>query len=229
MRFLGLAVLAAMVIALVGCGTDKGGGPTNMRLRLVNLVPDSALAQLFWKGGAVSPRPLEYREDSGYQSRESGRGKADLFEIDLGTLDSDELFLRTDGEFTLFGVGNITNGTTLLIRVDDDTRPAVDQQKIRIFHGAAPAPAVDVYITAPNVDIEDVLPIFRAVSYTEATPYKNMPPGTFRVRFTIAGTKDVALDTGTQEGNAGQVFTVCAVGDPSVGQPLRTLVVTDRR
>lgn len=229
MRFLGIAALAAMLLALVGCGSDHGGGPTNMRLKLVSLVPDAGLSQLYWKGAPVSPRPLEYREDSGYQSRDSGRGNADLYVIDLGTIASEFLWLTTDGEYSLFGVGSIALGNTELVRVIDDTRPAVDKYKVRVFHGTSAAPPVDVYITAVDTDLEDVAPNFPSMSFRMASGYVERGPGTYRVRFTAPGTKTVLLDTGVLEGLAGQVFTVAVSGEPAVGAPLRTLLLTDRR
>jgi hypothetical protein len=200
-----------------------------MRLRLVNLVSDSNLTQLYWMGAPVSPRTLEFREDSGYQSRESGRSTADLYAVDLGTLDSENLWLTTDGEYTLFGVGDIGNGSAKLVKIDDDTRPAVDAVKVRFFHGSPSAGPLDVYFTAPGVDLADVAPNYKAVSYQSATNYVWMAPGTYRVRLTTPGTKDVIIDTGSLEGTAGQVFTVCAIGDPGVGQNVRSLTLTDRR
>lgn len=229
MRFLGIAALAAMLFALVGCGTDHAGGPTNMRLKVVSLVPDAGLTQLYWKGAPVSPRPLEYREDSGYQSRESGRANADFYAIDIGTLATEFLWLTTDGEYSLFGVGSVALGTTELVRIIDDTRPAVDKYKVRVFHGTSAAPPVDVYITAPDTDLEDVVPQFASMSFRMASGYVERAPGTYRVRFAAPGTKTVLLDTGTLEGLAGQVFTVAVSGEPNIGAPLRTLLVTDRR
>ncbi|MBX7133283.1 MAG: DUF4397 domain-containing protein [Fimbriimonadaceae bacterium] len=230
MRFLGkAAVVAGLLIGLIGCGTDHGGGPTNMRLRIVNLVDDSNLAQLYWMGAPVSPRSLEYREESGYQSRESGRSQADLYEVDLGTLDSETEWLTTDKEYTFFGVGSIGQGDATLVKVDDDTRPAVDKAKVRVFHGSPAAPNVDIYITDPLVDLVDVQPNYKNVAFKEITPYVPIAPGVFRIRMTLAGTKTVAIDTGTLEDLAGQVFTVCAIGDPSVGQPIRHLTLIDRR
>lgn len=229
MRFLGIAALAAMLLALVGCGTDHGGGPTNMRLKVVSLIPDAGLSQLYWKGSPVSPRPLEYREDSGYQSKESGRGNADYYVVDLGTVATELLWLRTDGEYSFFGVGSVTLGNTELVQLVDDTRPAVDKYKVRVFHGTSAAPPVDVYITAPETDLEDVVPNFKAMSFRMASGYVERAPGTYRIRFTTPGTKIVLLDTGVLEGLAGQVFTVAVSGEPTIGAPLRTLLLTDRR
>lgn len=230
MRILGLAALVGLaLIGLLGCGTDRGGGPTHTRLRYVNLVDDSILTQLYWMGLPVSPRNLEYREDSGYQSMDSGRSTVDLYAVNIGNLDSESQWLLTDMEYTIFGVGAISNGSAQIVKVDDDTRPAVDQTKVRVFHGSPAAGTFDVYVTLPNTDLVDVLPNYQNVSFTQVTPYINVNPGSFRVRLTVPNTKDVIIDTGTIENMAGQVYTVCAIGNPGVGQPIRSLTLIDRR
>lgn len=230
MRILGIAALVGLaLVGLVGCGTDHGGGPTHTRLRFVNLVDDSVLTQLFWMGLPVSPRTLEYREDSGYQSKDSGRAPVDLYAVNLGTLDTENEWLRTDMEYSFMGVGSIGGGTATLVKLDDDTRPAVDMTKVRIFHGSPAAGPVDIYITLPNVDLVDVKPNYKTYGFKTVTEYVHVAPGTFRVRMTTPGTKDVVIDTGTVECSAGQVYTVCAIGDPGVGQPVRSLTLLDRR
>lgn len=237
MRLVGfVAVLGVVAAGLFGCrgaidnGTDDGGGPANMRMRLVQLVPDfpaGPITQLYWKARQVSPRRLEYREDSGYQSVVSGTSDLILAVGDLGQVATKREFLYTDREYTIVASGFLGDGSVNLFALEDDDLPIADKVKIRAFHGTPIAGAVDVYVTAPDVDLADVEPNQRSLTYLTASPYFALEPGAYRIRITAAGTKDVAIDTGTLTGRANSIITAFATGGG--GQPLRALVLTDRR
>lgn len=237
MRLVGfVAVLGVVAAGLFGCrgaidnGTDDGGGPANMRMRLVQLVPDfpaGPITQLYWKARPVSPRRLEYREDSGYQSVVSGNSDLILAVGDLGQVLTKREFLYTDREYTIVASGFYGNGSVNLLALEDNDLPIADKVKVRAFHGTPAVGGVDVYITGPNVDLADVQPNQRSLNYLEASPYFAIEPGAYRIRITPAGTKDVAIDSGSLNGRANSIVTVFATGGG--GEPLRGLVLTDRR
>ena len=88
-------------------------------------------------------------------------------------------------------------------------------------------PAVDIYVTAPGADLETALPVLTSVEFGDVADYLEVPAGDYQVRVTPAGTKVVALDSGTLTLESGQVRTVIAVDAPGGGAPFDLLVLAD--
>ncbi|MBK7332546.1 MAG: DUF4397 domain-containing protein [Betaproteobacteria bacterium] len=61
------------------------------------------------------------------------------------------------------------------------------------------APAVDVYVTAPDENLDDFGPNFGGVGSGQTTIGLRLSPGTYRVRGAISGSKVVIYDSGTVE------------------------------
>jgi hypothetical protein len=104
---------------------------------------------------------------------------------------------------------------------DDDTAPNSGNIKIRVVHGSPSAGTVDVYVTAPGVNIDDpknpVKPVLTGFTFGTVTPYLQVPAGTYEFRVTPTGNPSVvAIDTGSAGVTvpAGAIFTAVAL-DPN--------------
>jgi hypothetical protein len=86
---------------------------------------------------------------------------------------------------------------------------------------------VDIYVTAPGADLEAATPALTGVPFGAASDYLTVPAGDYQVRVTPAGTKIVAIDSGTLALAAGQVRTVIAVDSPGGGAPFDFLLLAD--
>jgi hypothetical protein len=76
---------------------------------------------------------------------------------------------------------------------EDLATPASGTAQLRVFDTAAAAGALDVYVTAPDIDLASVAsPTFTisAASYAQSTGLVSLTPGSYRVRVTAADNKD---------------------------------------
>ena len=118
-------------------------------------------------------------------------------------------------DYTVAAVNTLANIEPLVLQ-DDNSAPAAGNVKVRLVHAAVSAGSVDVYITAPGTDIAGINPTISGFMFKEDSGYLEVPAGDYRVRITLAGTKTVAIDTGSLGLAAGQVRTAFAL-DPVPG------------
>jgi hypothetical protein len=111
----------------------------------------------------------------------------------------------------------------------DENTPSADpgSLKVRVVHGSPTAPVVDVYVTAPGVDINNATPILSDVAFTEFSPFLEIPEGDYRIRLTEAGSKTPIYDSGTVPLDAGSILTVVAVDATGGGLPVSLVVLTN--
>lgn len=110
--------------------------------------------------------------------------------------------------------------------LEDDLRSVATEARVRIVHGSPGAGTVDIYVTAPETDINTVSPIFPAVAFKANTGYVSLPGGTYAVAVTPAGLKTpVAIAANLVVANGG-VYNVVARDAAGGGAPFG-LTVTD--
>ena len=73
---------------------------------------------------------------------------------------------------------------------------------VRFVLVAAGQSAVDIYVTAPAVLIDNIDPTISFLGYGNSGGYTSFPEGSYRTRITVAGTKSIIYDSG--------VFTLAA-------------------
>jgi len=125
---------------------------------------------------------------------------------------------------SVYAVNTLANIEPLIL-VDDKRRVATEA-KIRLVHGAPSAPNVDIYVTAPDADIESVEPAFSNVAFKAETGYVSLAEGTYQVRITPTGTKTVVIDTQAITLNAGGIYTAVA-RDAAEGEESFGLILLD--
>ena len=130
-----------------------------------------------------------------------------------------------DINYTVIALGNVgdTGDTALQAKIVERPLTAVPAGNIRLtaVHGAAGAPPVDVYVTAPGADLTQETPL------NEATPLAfnddplgpvEVPAGEYQVRITVAGsTTAVAFDSGPLDIAAGADIVAIAVDNTNAG------------
>ena len=143
-----------------------------------------------------------------------------------------DLTLAAGEAYDVLAVGTLATLEPLVL--NDDPRQVNTYAKVRIVH-AAPAEAaasVDIYVTAPGVDINNVDPTLAAVPFKANTGYIPLPANaetatTYVVTVTPAGTKDAAIGPAEFSFFAGDVVTVVAIDALGGGTPLGVIVRTD--
>jgi len=92
--------------------------------------------------------------------------------------------------------GEATTNNLLLINDPYDKQLTATNGRVRVVNGSFNAQNVDVYLTAPTVDIATVAPNFAAAAYKTSVPgsganSNDFTNGNYQLRITAAGTKTV--------------------------------------
>ena len=133
----------------------------------------------------------------------------------------------TDGaDYTVIASG-LVDAIEPIVLEDDNSAPAAGNVKVRAIHGAPSAPAVDIYVTAPDADLATEIPALGDVEFGDVADYVEAPAGDYQVRVTLAGTKTVVIDSGALTLSSGQVRTAIAVDAPGGGAPFDLLLLQD--
>ncbi|HEX8924858.1 MAG TPA: DUF4397 domain-containing protein [Terriglobales bacterium] len=216
-----LAVSLSLVLFTVGCGDD----PT-ARLRVVHASPDAPSVDVFVNGSSVLQN-VAYETASSYLKVKAGTDKIEVKPTGSNTaVISASPDLMSKKDYTVLAVNYVSSIEPLLL-TDDNTPPASGNVKVRIVHAAPSAPAVDVYVTAPGADLLTATPVLTNVSFKGISSYLSVPAGSYEVRVTVAGTKTVAIDSGSVSLAAGQIRTAVALDAPGGGAPFSAIVLPD--
>jgi hypothetical protein len=231
-RFRGalLASTAAGVLALTGCSSDDD----TAQLRVIHASPDAPAVNVQLDSNEVISN-LDYADSSGYL--EVGTGLKDITVeaiIPGGNADviSVPAFpLINDGRVTVIAV-NTTTSIEALVADESSASPASGEVAIAVIHASPAAGTVDVYVTAPDTDINNVDPDF-SFDFKGEIDAGALPADTYRIRVTQPGTKTVVFDSGPVDLSsfAGQKLMLVAVSTTSsiaqAASPIKLLVATD--
>src|SRR5215210_3832664 len=128
--------------------------------------------------------------------------------------------LAAGGAYTVAAVGLVSDASlTAQVYEDDVSAPAAGNAKVRIVHASPDAGPVDV-ATADGAYLASGL------GYPSASPYAQVPAGTYDVNVLAAGTGTIAISApGTSVADGG-VYTAFATGTASAGS-LGVILVQD--
>lgn len=122
-------------------------------------------------------------------------------------IDADLTFAQGSMQ-SILAVNTMANIEPLVLM--DDDRAVATEAKVRLVHGSPTAGNVDIYVTAPGVDITNEQPAFSGVAFKEDTGYVSLGEGDYQVTVTPAGSKNSVIDTGVLSLSAGGVYTAIA-------------------
>ncbi len=190
--FVVLACLA--VFALAGCGLNPSGNGTGTTLRVANLIPGSTSVTVTAGDSAfMSGAPFE--TITSYADIPAGTY---TFNVNIaGTTTPafssvNTLFNVSAYTFLTYGqtttVGGLMLADTLLQNVP------TGNFALRLANVSPTAGVLDVYLTAPGADLSAVSPIVTAVAYQSNSAFINTAQGTYQLRLTRSGTKEVVFD-----------------------------------
>lgn len=222
----GLAALAAAGL-LMGCSDDDKTGPNGTaQVRVVHASPDAPAVDVLVDNQAVL-NGVTYKQSSDYLDVPAGSRNIKVQAAGGGAvvINADAAVTRGSA-YTVIATGLLATIEPLVL-ADDLTAPAAGNIKVRLVHGAPNVSNVDIYVTAPGANLATATPTLTSVPFQGASDYLEVPAGSYQVRVTPAGSKTVALDTGTLTLTSGQIRTAIAVEAPGGGTPLAALLLAD--
>ena len=230
-RGIKLATSLMLLLALgAGCGDDPVNPPPveNARVRVLHASPDAPAVDVLVDGQVVLTA-VPYKAYSAYLTVPAGARNLKVRATSnpsLVVIDATPT-LAADTDYTVIARNLLATIEPWLL-TDDNTAPASGQIKLRLAHGAPGAPTVDIYVTAPGIDLGTVAPTLTDVPYAAASGYLAVPAGTYQVRICPANTTTVAIDSGALTLAAGQIRTAVAVDAPGGGSPFGAVLLPDR-
>ncbi len=226
LKFLTLALAAAALTAACSDDDDNTGPDGEARVRVVHASPDAPDVDVLLDDSEVLG-DVPYLSASDYLEAEAGDHNVKVNAAGTATTVIDADVSLVDGtDYTVIAAGAAEAIEPLVLR-DDNSEPAAGNARVRAIHGAPGAPAVDIYVTAPDADLETTIPVLANVEFGDVSDYIDAPAGDYQVRVTIAGTKTVVIDSGALALSGGQVRTAIAVDAPGGGAPFDLLVLED--
>lgn len=131
--------------------------------------------------------------------------------------------LSRDTIYTIAAVNDVASIEAVVIS-QPDTAIGGGAARLFVLHGAASAPQVDVFVTAPGADLTASAPV-GTFSFKQTIGPAEVAAGDYQVRVTAAGNAAaVVFDSGTITLNAGDDLTITALPNTSGGPAPISLV-----
>ncbi|MDX1443079.1 MAG: DUF4397 domain-containing protein [Gammaproteobacteria bacterium] len=226
-----LTSLLATVLAfgLGGCLHDDDDDPVvtpTAQLRVLHGSPDAPNVDVLVNGDIVL-EDVPYKGASGYLDvPTTGFDVAvNATGTDTTALALDNVELTPDTPYTVIAANSLASIEAIVLD-DSVTAPAAGNLAVRVVHGAATAPAVDVYVTAADADLGAASPAVSNAAFADASGFLEIAAGEYRIRVTATGTTDVVFDSGAIDLPEGAQLTVVALPSENPVSPIELVALT---
>src|ERR671911_1517149 len=217
---LGLAVLMALTLT-VPAFAQSGGGQA--QVRVAHLSPDAPNVDVSVNGEPVAAlQNVPFGTISPYLPLPAGSQRVTVYpagDSSQPVIDT-PVDLAPGGAYTIGAVGLVSDGSLRpQVYQDDLTPPAQGNSKLRVVHASPDAGPVDV-LPAGGA------PLVSGLQFPNASPYAQVPAGTYTLNVNAAGTNTTAISVPNATVASGGVYSAFAVGTASAGS-LNVIVVQD--
>ena len=214
---LGLALMTSL--ALVAPAFAQGAGQA--QVRVAHLAPDAPNVDVYVNGEPVLT-DVPYTTVSDYLSLPAGTQQVTVYatgDTASPVIDA-PVDIAAGGAYTVAAVGLVADGSLTAQVYEDDLRsPASGNAKVRVVHASPDAGPVDVVPRGGQA-------LVSALSFPEASPYAEVPAGTYTLDVNAAGTNQTALTVPDATLASGGVYSAFAVGTV-FADSLNVLLVQD--
>ena len=223
---LGFTATTALIIAAGCSSSDSGNASSNQaKVRVLHASPDAPAVDVIVNSTAIAAN-APYKTATAFSSINAGRGtvKVNVAGTNTTVIDRTPDF-NAGRSYTIIAANKVAAIEPLIID-DDGVAPAAGQVKVRVVHGAPSAPAVDVYVTAPNAALTGTTPTLAAVPFKAISGVLQVAAGSYQIRVTAAGSKDAVFDAGTVALAAGADLVLVAVDQNTGASPISLIGLT---
>src|SRR4029453_1670214 len=198
---------------------QEGGGQA--QVRVAHLAPDAPNVDVYVNGDPVLT-DVPYTTVSDYLSLPAGTQQVTVYATGDTTspvIDT-PVELAAGGAYTVAAVGLVADGSLTAQVYQDDLRdPASGNAKVRVVHASPDAGPVDVVPRGGQA-------LVAGLTVPEASPYAEVPAGTYTLDVNAAGTNKTALTVPDATLASGGVYSAFAVGTV-FADSLNVLLVQD--
>jgi hypothetical protein len=216
---LGLALLVALALAAPALAQ----GAPEAQVRVAHLSPDAPNVDVSVNGEPVAAlQNVPYGTVSPYLPLPAGSQQVTVYPAgdDSQPVIDTPVDLAAGGAYTIGAVGLVSDGSLRAqVYQDDVTPPAQGNSKLRVVHASPDAGPVDV-VPAGGA------PLVSGLGFPNASPYAQVPAGTYTLNVNAAGTNTTAISVPKATVASGGVYSAFAVGTASAGS-LDVILVQD--
>lgn len=139
-----------------------------------------------------------------------------------------ELDAMAEMQYTAVAVGKVAEDTLQLKLIANAVSDiATDYARVQVLHGASDVGLVDIYVTAPGVDITSQAPTLSA-NFLDVSDQLEILASDYQIRITASGQKTPVFDSGTVPLQAGNDYLISAIPNAATGDsPVALLVALD--
>ncbi|MEH6557504.1 MAG: DUF4397 domain-containing protein [Oceanicoccus sp.] len=229
-----ISVLSSLLL-LSGCDSSSSSKP-KADLRFIHASPDAPLVNIV-ANDKNAYEDLDYAQSTPFIQVRAGNNDLAVDAQVLGDLvrviEAANFDSPKKTKITVIAGGLVADQSLAPIVVDNTAQdPGADEVAVQVVHASPAAPAVDVYVTADDTNINDVNANF-SFAFQESVDAGNLPAATYRIRATLADTKTVVYDSGAVDLSsfAGSSLLLAAINTTNATQqassPVQILVATD--
>jgi hypothetical protein len=239
MRFRFQSVMALGAIALAACGDDNPTGPSgsqNAKVEVIHAVADAPAVDVRIADAAPAVTGLTFgstppASGAGYVDVPAGNRRIQVLAGGTAVIDATRA-LVAGTNYTIIATGRAAGTPAIapLVLTDDVSTPAAGNIRVRIVHGAATVPNVDVYVGGAGAALPTT-PALANVPFRGAADLPAVPAGSYRVCVVLAGAAPAAgcaIDVTTGAIAAGAVVTAVALDAAPGSQSPGALLTVDR-
>ncbi len=202
------ACLAAF--ALAGCGLNPSGNGTGTTLRVANLLTGSTSVTVT-AGGTAFMSGSPFQTITPYQGIPAGTY---TFNVNLAGAATPAYTatstLANVSAYTFVVFGAPSNVTGLLLSDTVLVNVPTGNFALSLANTSPTAGAIDLYLTAPGADLGAATPIVTGMVYGANSAFVIVPLGSYQLRLTRTGTKEVIFDAPAPTVADGSAQTVVA-------------------
>jgi hypothetical protein len=190
-------LLCLLSLALVSC-TSKNDGGGDAKIRVVNVIPDAAAISLQLDKDPPLVNALAFQGLTQYLSAGTGSREFKVSANNGTTFAIDTTLSIGSNNYSYIVYGPVASAQSVLVVESGLTVPNSGTFNFRVINVAAGIGAVDVYLTAAGADLNSTSPNLANIAIGNISGLVPVNTGSYELRVTAAGTKDVIYDTGVQ-------------------------------
>jgi hypothetical protein len=234
MKFTNNLIVVCGMLVLAACSSDNNPAPAQpieppaatLKVQVLHGSPDAPAVNVIVDGGEVLSG-VDYKIGSEQLALDVGTYSVQVDGILPGgnatVIGPVDLDLTADTIYTIAAVNNVAAIEPVIIS-QPDTAVSAGSARLFVLHGAADAPQVDVFVTAPDADLAASAPV-GTFSFKETIGPAEVAAGDYQIRVTAAGDPSaVVFDSGTVTLNDGDDLTVAALPNTTGGSAAISLV-----
>lgn len=222
-------VAVAGVMSLMGCAEDIEN--TTADVRFFHASPDAPKVNISLNGNVIT-KGLDYNQASSIYKASTGDNAVKVTGIIPGgnkDVIAAPLSLTEKIRYDVLAVNNVSGIEPVVIATPREFDTS--KVRLRVAHLAPAAPAVDVYVTAPDAALP-ASPLLTGVSFKGYSNALTIGAGKYQIRIAPEGTTNVVFDSGALTLTAGSDLLVAATENVRIKgegkSPVALAVISDK-